>query len=72
MPLNQLGLVKPPGAMVATVRQLLEREGLARTCQILGVSRQTVTRIRGALPVHRGTFLVVRDALSPIAPAVEQ
>lgn len=70
MPLNQSGLVTPPPATVAAVRDLLAREGLTRTCSLLGVSRNTVDRIRGGLPIHRGTFLVVREALAPIAPAV--
>jgi hypothetical protein len=71
MPLNQLGLVTPPPAVVAAVRQLVAREGLIRTCSLLGVSRNTVDRLRGSLPVHRGTFLVVRDALAPIVPTVQ-
>jgi hypothetical protein len=71
MPLNQSGLITPPPAVVSAVRQLLVREGLAGTCRLLGVSRATVDRLRGALPVHRGTFLVVREALAPIAPMVQ-
>ncbi len=70
MPQNQLGLVTPPPAVVAAVRHLLAREGLARTCKLLGISRNTVDRIRGALPIHRGTFLIVREALAPITPTV--
>jgi hypothetical protein len=72
MPLNQSGLVTPPAATVAAVRALLAREGLANTCALLGISRNTVDRIRGGLPIHRGTFLVVREALAPIAPTVQR
>ena len=64
------GLVTPPPAVVAAVRRLVVREGLLPTCSLLGVSRATVDRLRGALPVHRGTYLVVRAALAPIDPAV--
>jgi hypothetical protein len=71
MPLQQLGLVTPPPTLVAAVRQLVVREGLSRTCSLLGVSRNTVDRLRGGtLPVHRGTYLVVHAALAHIAPAV--
>jgi hypothetical protein len=44
---------------------------LIRTCGLLGISRNTVDRLRGSLPVHRGTFLVVCQALAPIDPTVQ-
>jgi hypothetical protein len=56
--------------VTSAVRRLYAREGLARTCELLRVSRQTVDRLRGGVPVHIGTLLVVRAALAPIDPAV--
>lgn len=63
-------LITPPLVVVIAVRQLLAREGLARTAQLLGIGSHTVQRFRGGLPVHRGTYLVVRAALAPLAPEV--
>jgi len=69
--LQNCGLVTPSPAVVAAIRRLVVREGLIPTCSLLGVSRATVDRLRGgALPVHRGTYLVVLAALAPIDPAV--
>ena len=64
------GLVTFSPAVVASVRRLVVREGLLPTCSLLGVSRATIDRLRGALPVHTGTLLVVREALAPFDPAV--
>jgi len=62
----------PTPAEVAAVRDLLAREGLARTQQILGIGRHTVERIRGRLTVHRSTMIAVRVALATLATQQER
>ena len=70
MPRTQSGLIAPPPSVASAVRRHYAREGLARTCQLLRVSRATVDRLRGGVPVHVGTLMIVREALVPIDPAV--
>jgi hypothetical protein len=72
MPRTQSGLITPPPTLTAAVRRLYAREGLAGTCRLLRLSRQTVDRLRGGVPVHVGTLLVAREALAPIDPAVQK
>lgn len=60
------GLTTPTPAETAAVRLLLDREGLARTQELLGIGRHTVDRLRGCLPVHRSTIIAVRAALMAI------
>jgi hypothetical protein len=55
--------VTPTNAEIAAVRDLLARVGLRRTQEILGLGRHTVERVRGGLPVHRGTMIATRVAL---------
>ena len=70
MPRNQAGLIAPPPTVTSAVRRLYAREGLARTCELLHVSRATVDRLRGGVPVHVGTLMVVLKALAPIDATV--
>ena len=56
--------VVPTEAEIAAVSALLARVGLERTVETLGIGRHTVERVRGGLPVHRGTLLAVRMALA--------
>jgi len=56
--------VTPTQAEIDAVCDLLAREGLARTQTILGIGRHTVQRLRGGLPVHRGTMMCVRAGLA--------
>jgi len=70
MPRNQAGLITAPPTITAAIRRLFDHEGLAGTCRLLAVSRGTCDRLRGGLPVHVGTLLVVREALAAIDPTV--
>jgi hypothetical protein len=38
--------------------------GLVRAQRTLGIDRHTMDRVRGCLPVHRGTMMCVRDGLA--------
>jgi hypothetical protein len=65
---NNSGLITPSTQMTSAVRRLYAREGLARTCQILGVSRETVDHLRGGVPVRRGSIALAAAAMAPIHP----
>jgi hypothetical protein len=65
-----IGLATPAATIVAAVRRLAAREGVAKTAQMLGVGRDTITRLRGGIPVRRGSLVVAVQALSAIDPAV--
>ncbi len=64
------GLAIPGPTIVAAVRRLAAREGVARTAQLLGVARDTVTQLRGGVPVRRGSLVIAVAALAPIDPTV--
>lgn len=55
-------------AEIAGVTALLARVGLVRAQQILGLDRHTLDRVRGGLPVHRGTLMCVRAGLAQPTP----
>ena len=65
-----VGLATPGPTIVAAVRRLVAREGSIRTAQLLGVGRDVVTRLRGSLPVRRGSLVIAAQALAAIDPAV--
>lgn len=69
MPRDQNGLITPGPTVKAAARRLFASEGL-RACGLLGVSRNTLDRLRGGLPIHVGTLLVVKQALAAIDPTV--
>lgn len=50
-----------------TVRSIILRVGAVRASELLGVARQSALRCAAALPVRRGTALVVRRALADLA-----
>jgi hypothetical protein len=49
---------------IAAVTHLIRGVGFLRACARLGIDRHTLDRVRGGLPVHRGTMMVVRAALA--------
>jgi hypothetical protein len=51
-------------AEIAAVTALVRRVGLTRAQRTLGIDRHTLDRVRGGLPVHRGTMMCVRDGLA--------
>jgi hypothetical protein len=57
------GLVTPGAAEAAAVANMLERLGLEGTQAALGIGRHTIQRLRGRLPVRRGSLVVARLAL---------
>jgi hypothetical protein len=64
------GVVTPPPEVAQAVRRLVAREGVARAASILGVPRDTLTRLRGGVPLRLGSLLVARRALAAIDPTV--
>ena len=64
------GLAIPGPTIVAATRRLAAREGIARKAELLGVARDTVTRLRGGVPVRRGSLAIARVALAMLDPEV--
>jgi hypothetical protein len=54
---------------IAAVTALIRRVGLMRAQRILGIGRHTMDRVRGGLPVHRGTMMCVRAGLAQSTPS---
>jgi hypothetical protein len=65
-----LGLAVPGPTIVAATRRLTAREGVARAARLLGIPRDTLTRLRGGVPVRRGTLIIAVQALSALDPTV--
>lgn len=59
-------------AEIAAVTGLLRRVGLVQAQRILGIDRHTLDRVRGGLPVHRGTMMCVRAGLAQSGPSEAQ
>lgn len=57
---------------IAAVTALIRRVGLMRAQRILGIDRHTMDRVRGGLPVHRGTMMCVRAGLAQSTPSEPQ
>jgi len=55
--------VIPTASESAAVAEMLDRRGLAATMAAIGLGRHTVQRLRGRLPVHRGSLTQLRLAL---------
>ena len=51
-------------AEAAAVTALIHRVGLMHAQRTLGGDRHTMDRVRGGLPVHRGTMMCVRAGLA--------
>jgi hypothetical protein len=65
------GLAAPGPTTTAAVRRLWDREGL-RAGPLLGVSRGTLDRLRGGLPIRRASLIVAVQALAAIDPEVSR
>ena len=48
------------------VKELHDRLGTPKTAKRLGLSPDTVLRILAEVPVHRGTVLLLREALATL------
>lgn len=51
-------------AEITAVTGLICRVGFIRAQRTLGIDRHTMDRVRGGLPVHRGTMMCVRAGLA--------
>lgn len=55
---------KPPSPeLKQAVRELVEREGVLRASQIVGLGRETLTRIVAGLDVRRGSIALAERQL---------
>jgi hypothetical protein len=49
----------PPDPIVHFVKDLTERQGTVRAAETLGISRTTIARLCGRLPVATGTVALI-------------
>jgi hypothetical protein len=58
----------PPKELITKVRAIVARVGIRGAARELGIGRESVVRLHGALPVKAGTIAMVERALES-APA---